>query len=661
MRCAVVVVFAAAAFGACVEDADPPVLVEPPLPPCGDPSAGGWDDTYRYPGIPGHVTAMVRLADGRIAVAGGLEVDVGATLTAAAIWDGQRWQRLGTGLSYATTMTVDDEGVAWAAQDDRILRLDGEAWTVVGTANAPVGGLAAVDGGVAAYGYFDRIDDVAMPGLAIHDGQTWRAGPFSGSIYTLARTEAGYCVGGYLLYAGHLSHRAMCWDGETATKLGRDIDGYPLALARSPTGEWWMGSAGWFDTPIGPYRLGSDGYWRTVDGGVPGSGPAGLDEWIHAIAFVGEDVIVVGAGARSGGAIARWNRRTGWRTPGGAPVRAGTEDPQINALVVDGDRVHLAGHFALAGDTLAANVATIATDGSITAWTGGALAASPIVRPHALAGADGLLLVAGPVATGDGGESYAATFDGTVWRAIPPRSHGIGLRHALVRTNGNLVVSGNHLEEWDGTSWIRHDAGAGGSPLVADDRGRFYWRQRRDGHSNIVRVDDGNFDWLDTLDGDILDFAIHDGHLLAVNEAATGVRALWRRENGIWTEVPGAPVGLEQVVTLADLGLIGRTATGIYRADDDDTWTAISPPAETADVAFDDVAACATGLFTAQSLDGGAATVLWFYDAAAARWIELDRSSRADGFPLALGPGGLFVGSFWGDPADHVGLHRWAF
>lgn len=619
------------------------------VPACGDPVAGRWDARMVLPGPAGldaSVTSLLAGLGGTI-VGGQFDTIVGQPIRNIARWDGHQWTALGDGLpGIVTGLALDDAGTLWATGSavrytewsDYVARWDGLRWSMLAASVDRIAGIAAVRGGVAVYGQFGAIGGVPAAGLAVWDGARWTdRGLTDSAIFTLARTAAGFCVGGGITAPadGVAQTGAACWDGGRWAPLGPPL-GPIIALARAPDGRWWAGGViaqPLYDTHDagGIAYLGDDGAWHPVDGGV-----ADRHQWdpqpvVDAIAFDGADVIVggpfdtVGSAQITARGLARWNPAQGWSAVvgDGLDVQRGSASG-INAVLVDRAGLHVAGTFAGIGGTAATGVATIARDGAVTAWTGDRPALAPQGRVAAVAAAGARVLIAGGVNAPGIAPAAAAWFDGT-WHALPARARPDLIMAVAALPDGTPVLSADHVARLDGSGWATlSPSWTRGSPVLVDTDGAVYFGVPDDatGTTAVMRWREGAVTWLGAIDDPLAALVAFDGELVAATthgaQDDTVASRLWvRRADGAWQLIDGGPPGgiVDATVSPA-LGVVVATWFGDVAAWDGVTWRGLPGPRATA------VAGCADGVFTA-----GAA--LTFVDRARARVLALDLGGPA--------------------------------
>lgn len=659
-----------AGVAACLTACSQAPVQAPDPPDGGDPTIGHWDERFRLPGLEGSMVdgleafadALAVLPDGSIVVGGLFDHAIDAPVHNVARFDGASWHALGDGLPLVHGLAVDDAGVLWAltggygATTYEVARWDGASWTIV----EPVAvgwGIAAVDGGIAIYGQFDEIDGVSAAGVAVWDGSGWSGRGLSAgsSIDGLARTPDGFCVAGVMgVPSQGLAdrNRLACWNGSTWTAIGDPMPGQSKgrALARGPDATWWIGGGTW-DGPTGYiYGVGflaADGTWELLDGGMRGRDPFFPETSASAIAFdadggviVAGDFATVGPDDLPSPGLARWSPQLGWQAFNPATwttLYAGTY-----AMVTDGDRIHLAGAFAAIGPTPASDVATLEADGTVTAWVGDAVALGVNGGVADIVASGDSVLVPGRLTAGSIVAAPLASFDHSWHRmADPPLDDHIV--DAAIRSDGSLVISGDGVYAWNGTTWDTLVATNGRpSPIFIDTDDAIYYRAAASvsSYSEIRRIDGSGDASLGTVAGEVVALTAFGGHLVAVtyeeDSGDTWIRSL---EDGKWSPILGGPNGVTHATWSPALGLVVASSSTVMSWDGQ-MWNPIETALPQRPITA--IAASTTGVFIAtSSFDAPMTGGLEFADSAGLRRL----GTLGDGNPYALVPtrGGVFV------------------
>jgi hypothetical protein len=407
----------------------------------GRPSDGlaSWDGTTWRPFVddaegphPRVAISQIVSREGQLLVAGSFDSIGSVAAQGVALWDGNRWHGMGTGIS----ATYPPTGLAF---------FDGR-WIV--------------GGGIFANG---------SRNIAGWDGAHW--GPIQPRGITLAdRPTAFLPQEDGLLVAGPFATppdwevriRIGRWDGSTWSYVGPPLDAAIGALA---TYHGRLVAAGAFDSVSGvPVHFVSqllDEKWQPLGEGM---------SYPFAHLTVYKDRLIAGGGFwRADGRvvhrIAQWDGARWSELQGGI---SGGNWPQIRGMQIYQGRLIVVGNFTQAGDVAAQGVA---------AWDGerwGSVGADfefeheePWVNHVALC--RDKLIVAGEISgVAQQATSSFAEWDGTTWR--PLASELSGVVSCLGSHDGRLVAGGlfNTGERWpdstyvftyDGTRWMRMGAG----------------------------------------------------------------------------------------------------------------------------------------------------------------------------------------------------------
>jgi hypothetical protein len=478
-------------------------------------------------------------------------------------------------------------------------------------------------------------------------------------VFALVREPDGFCAAGRFGAAAHgvaWGDIAACSNVGSWRTLGGPMPGIPSVLARGPDGTWWAGGSLVGDSaddenhpPRGLARLDADGAWRIVDGGVqnadgffPGGAALAIlpdDDGV----IVGGDFISVGGDRAPAYGLARWSPPTGWSalaSPGIVPRGSVVDEFGVTALLRDGGRLHVGGTFAGIGDTLAVNVATLESDGAVTAWTGGRIAVGPHAWVSDLTAIDGGVVVAGGIFAG-AARDPVATFSGT-WSAPPTPSSWFDTVAAVPVDDGGYVLSGESIARWDGLDWTTVAERTLGSPLFVDADGAVYFADHGEGDdlTEILRLaTDGDGSSLGHVEGRVSSFAVLDGELIAgsllgYQDPASNGRLWMRRTGGDWQLVDGGPPGgVTHLAASPALGVVARSWSGALAAWDGTTWHPLM------DEGAGPIAGCDRGVIADHAARDHA---LWFHDGV--RWSPTGAAARGEVTALEMTDLGLAVG-----------------
>ena len=612
--------------------------------------AGGYDDEGTG------ATAIVKLPGGRLAVAGRFDYADGLPIRSPAVWDGRAWAPLGSKLpAPPRDLAVTSDGVVWAAGPSYVARLDGVVWQLLVEGDGRYG-IEVIDDALYVHGRFSSIGGIEAHGLARWDGAWSSLGlPAGSGVASVVRDGDDLCVGGGITLAPTMYVGAACRrDGEW-TPLGTDPTFSVSTLARGADGRWFAG--GWIsfytqdgDTlGLGIARLGEDGVWAPLDGGLYGPDGFFPEPIVTRILADGDGVIVSGNFVLAGsarmhaGGIARWSAREGWR-----PIanKLGHDDVVWDVLL-DGERLHVAGTFGGLGTAIAPFVATVEPTGDVTRWS----AVDPLVVAGAAAviGTRDRVFVVGQLAT-DGVRDASVLAIGADGVHVPaqPRGGRYGEKRAVALADGSLVLdSGDLLERWDGARWstLSEDRVA---PLAATDDGGFVG-VRGDGYGpggRVVRWRDGEWSTLGTFTEPLVALAVHDGAVFAAfTSHEYGGTSLRELRDETWSERwRDRQLGVHTMVSSPSLGVVLAT-TGGALAYDGETWRMLDHARTSA------LAACESGVITA-GYEGERAAIVLHTPGGTTPIVDVDGMVTA----LAARPDGVFVSS--ADPR-RPNLRRW--
>lgn len=585
----------------------------------------------------GPVQQIVGLANGDLVIAGAFQAAGSVPASGIARWNGTSWAPLGAGLAGAAGTLVI------------------RALTTLSNGDLAVAGNFTMAGGLPA------------PGLARWNGANWTAIPAAvtgGSpfITALAALPNGdLVVGGDFTAIGGIAAASIArWDGSAWSPFGSGFAGAIGALA--VTGSGALTAAGHLFTGGHFVSQWQGSAWQSL-ASLPGNRVAAL------AGLPGSGVAAVGTFETIGGVAAAgaaaWDGQS-WRALGaGLAGRSGYPNATVLTAMPGGSLVAVA-------------------DYGPTRWDGVAwrpLSIGPQAGVLLLPEPGGTVLAAGTFMTNTGPVALCR-WDGVAWTpvATPVRFIGAMAR----RANGNLVIAGDSLAEWNGTRWsVASNLTVWGgirALLALPDGGMLvagqFWAGPTGVIQNIARWDDGSWSGLgaglglywDTVralallpNGDVVaggDFNIA-GNSAPANYIARWNGAIWS-PLGSGTNAPVRSLAAGPNGEVYAAGLFSQ-AGGVPVANlarwNGTTWSAMPGLPSSQSLALtmlpggDVVATGSTWpSATAQPL-----VARWN----GASWTRLDAGLTGSGvFSAAFGAGGLYVGggltSAGGAPATAV-------
>jgi hypothetical protein len=426
--------------------------------------------TREVPGVDGTVYAVVK-SGGKLYVGGTIRAAGSVAVKNVAMWDGEKWSALGSGLDgnvYA--LAVDKKGTVWAGGDfvsqQWLARWNGKEWNGINPGlekqnmRCQISAVAFDSGGTVYFGgEFDFVGGKRCKNIA-----KWKEyrgfdslGPgLSGEVCALAVDSQ------QTLYAGgwFQSPKALAkWNGTSWESVGGGIGSIKTgcgvqALICDKIGRLFV--LGSFDSAGGVaarhIAVWSGTEWDSLGVGLEhvsgiSGGALACDNGGNLYAGADFD----SAGGKSAPQIAQWDG-TGWR-----PLSSGLPG-SVNALCVGemGD-VFIGGSFTAIKDIPAY---------AIVQWNGnsfGALGGGTNGASHVIVDAKGVLYRGGNFTVIDGVvANYIAKRTGNTWAPLGSGLDGVVGAMAVDRT-GNLYVGGYfnnaggvfapRIAKWDGAAW----------------------------------------------------------------------------------------------------------------------------------------------------------------------------------------------------------------
>lgn len=478
----------------------------------------GWLPGHGLPGVDGFVRALAMWdPDGsgpvpsRLVVGGDFTVAGQAIVNNIAMWDGNTWSPLGTGMNGSVNALVTlpngdliaggDFSTAGGVVCVWIARWDGKSWSPLGTRNHSVdlsvelpempgvSALAALpNGDLIAGGRFGVLDILRCSNIARWNGETWSAlgEGVSGRVCALAVLPTGcLVVAGDFTSAGNVQcSRVAHWDGKSWSALGKGMNGgddcVVSTLATLPSGD--LIAAGTF-TMAGSVRCDNvarwDGKsWSPIGPGLGSRLTQHSDNCTFTIRDSGKravvrslvvlrngDLIAGGAFTKTGDLscyyLARWNGES-WSTL----MSDWLYRPVESILTLPTGDLVIGGFFKDIAGVPCLNIARY--DGR--SWHSFGLGTNDtIVALRVLSNGD---LVAGGDFTTLGGAlcSYVARFDGNSWLPVGKGMDFVVNAFATL-ANGDLIAGGSfksaggvpcsYVARWDGRAWYAMSSGIG--------------------------------------------------------------------------------------------------------------------------------------------------------------------------------------------------------
>jgi len=328
--------------------------------------AGGWDAMHQWDGtswtwLGGGMSGLRQMVFDTIEFQGGL-IAVGSFVRAGggvawslAIWDGMTWAPLGS----PTNRSIPDGFVSRLANFDgklaaggsfaeagnvaanNVALFDGNAWSQLGTGmNGTVYALVEFDGQLIAGGIFSTAGDGPASNIAAWNGSSWSplAGGTNGSVHALLVRNDRLVVGGSFTTAGGVpASRIAEWDGVGWSNIGTGLNNTVMAL-NSYGGQLVAG--GYFSSPANRIARFDGINWIQLGTGV--NGP------VFALEQFGGELVAGGAFVVGNcSCVGSWDGLS-WkplsRGFGGSPFWE--PETWVKDLAIDGGRLIAVGPFS---------------------------------------------------------------------------------------------------------------------------------------------------------------------------------------------------------------------------------------------------------------------------------------------------------------------------
>ncbi|MBX3222465.1 MAG: hypothetical protein KF795_18250 [Labilithrix sp.] len=389
-----------------------------PKPDAG-PHEPGWDPSFSLPGVSGRlgpaVNAIARIANRQIALAGNFEQAGSIPTKFVALWNGNQWLSISTGLTGAidkmvATPTGELFGTVRTDTGATLFKWNKTVWTEVAQFDGHVTGIdMAPDGTLYASGAFTTIGASAIADLAKFSNNTWSAVPNAPEGAEVVRVVGtSICVGG----------RFNPWSGGLGVQC--------------------LENGTWQDKPFGPDANGNIADIGVQNGTLVAAGQFTLDMMSDA------------------GSLARWSGSE-WELIGGGLEGIGAAN--VVDMEIDGDKIYVTGGIRFAGGQQVSHAAmwdvtaqrwSSLNDGIFGSSGGVGLLGAPPGRVLAL-DQGGELYVGGQFSLIGGRNALAiARWDGNQWNPVDdPKAKRLGVNggvSAFAETSsGALYVGGSFV------------------------------------------------------------------------------------------------------------------------------------------------------------------------------------------------------------------------
>lgn len=428
---------------------------------------------------------------GNTLYAGGLFSEAGGTaVTNIAQWDGTSWSPVGEGLDHwvITLEILEDELYAGGSFTGKVAKWNGLAWTPISGALPPgFDGCRAIK--MIGSDLFVCTLFGGSPRVWRWDGSTWSdlgRGPGYGGTARADLAVIGsdlYVGGGFTSIEGVEAANIAKWDGTSWSPVGAGTDGLVRGLAVVGDQLWAAGDftqAG--ETAVGGIAIWDGQNWANPTRGgyaAPRILSSDIRDQVRCMVKSGKNVYVGGTffsqfRGIEANFIAKWDGES-WTALGGGVSRTNPlHTSEVNAMLVSGDNVYVAGYFDRAGNTPA---------NSIARWDGqewhplGSGFQSPYEEVRSFAMYKGDLYAAGQFTSAGGVPANSiARWDGASWSAVGSGLNAGAIVFALAVKEGVLFAGGSietaggnevhNIAQWDGAAWTPLGPGVSG-PVTA--------------------------------------------------------------------------------------------------------------------------------------------------------------------------------------------------
>ena len=512
--------------------------------------------------------------------AGGLFTTAdGVSCNRIARWTGSTWQPVGTGFSgpVLSLSVFNSELIAGGDFSNypilNIARWNGIAWQAfgLGAQGGEVRATCVWVGELIATGSFQSVNSVAASRIAKWNGTSWQplGTGLNGPGHSLAVINSELVVGGEFGSAGgNPVNRVARWNGSNWQAFGTGVSGTSVYAVAAFGSDIYVGGS---LTGVPGYGVNNVAVWN----GSAWDGLPGINGLVSRFAIYQGDLVMGGTFTRVGvvpaSGLARWNGAT-WQ-PFGAGVSLGpcTDCGVVNAILVNGSDLVVAGAFTEIDGVTVNRVARF--DG--TSWHGyGAGVNNGTILAATFYNGD--LVVAGFFTNAGGTPIFSlARWDGASW--VPIGAGFNGYVRALGVYAGELVAAGtfsmsgttpvNQIARWNGSTWLPLGAGVNGTvrtmrvykgDLVVG--GSFATVGGSIQSTGVARWDGTSWHAMGIGNSGVGSMEIYDGDLFAtattwaLPSGFTSGIARW--DGSTWQPVGAGLGGPSSIITIPDSGVI---------------------------------------------------------------------------------------------------------
>jgi len=427
-----------------------------------------WAKHFELPGLNGLIQSLDN--DGSHIFAGGAGISIPGInmLTNVAMWDGDKWNMLGTSVGAASdpVLTINKlSSGLYAGNTTGVYKWSGTTWTNLGTIAGTIGNSLYVtdidediNGNLYVIGSFISINGVTVNGIAHWDGATWHAlgtGVDITSVTTHPECLATigstvYIAGSFTSVSGVAANMVAKWDGVSWSAVGSGLSGTGLPLCMISKGDDIY--VGGYFTSSGTTPLNNIAKWDGTTWSALGSGFGGT---VNDIKFYGNDLYACGGFLNSGSTamknVARWNG-TSWISVGNTlniSTYAMTFSPAMSMV---GGSSNVLANLNFNNAALFKNNTWEVTSNGVDSTV------ECLYNDNGVIYAGGVFSRAGGLAA-----SRIAKWDGVKWDSLN-NDIVFGTVRAIEKIGNTLYVGGtnlvlkdsivgHHLLKWDGNTW----------------------------------------------------------------------------------------------------------------------------------------------------------------------------------------------------------------